>query len=193
MSKSKVVIVFNLLLVVVCLFTQSYALFNTEEKLTVISTIINIIALVYSILYAVGGYSKESSFNFKAFFYLFSIAEVASITRFLVDGSSIGSNYELIKLNSPYIGVITEILCVIIPAFCLVAIVLLATNKNLGKGLSTILARIVLFSYLVCFILSFFIKEEVFTIILFGKTVLSLIINIMVYVKYKDKDLRGTI
>ena len=47
--------------------------------------------------------------------------------------------------------------------------------------------------YAVCFVLSFFINEPIFTSILFGKFVLALVTLLMVFAKYRDKDERGAV
>lgn len=193
MKNKKFVATFNLLLVIVCLCAQAYALFNSDDTLEIIAAVVNVLALLYAMLYAFGEYKKSSAINYKIFFILFSLAEVVSIGKFLVQGSSLGDKFEALKVTMPLIGVITEILCVIIPAFCLVGIALIATNKNLGKELSKNIALTILCSYTACFVLSFIVADGLFSIILFGKAVLSCITYIMVYEKYVDKDARGTI
>lgn len=177
-------IALSLILCAKCLFSSG------GEQIAVtrlVMTALLILALLFALVYFLGGGKKSDARSFKLFTVLYTVA---------LAGCAVNSAYAyfVTKAYSPIALVLT-----ILGMFFVAT---LAVGKNLGKllshtlcGLNFVNSAFVFFTLLVSKALGH-ITEELKNImpfeLLFAALTLSVVMWLLVYFKYVDKDERGT-
>ena len=170
----KVILVFNLLLILLGIVLTLKVFVGADEIMTrIISSIATIACLVFAAFYIISGYTKNAAKYYKVFGTLLVVKYLAGI----LSGSS--------KSGTPF--------GIMVLAFSLVIALVLLLSENLGKTKSLVLCGLLVIISAVD--VGVYIRFPISTYSLIAKLVkidLACLFGIMTYAKYLDKAERGT-
>lgn len=183
-TKRKIAMIGALVLVALAIASQIYVLVKETRVLAnvmnYVTMSISMIALLSSCIYIGTEFKKSSVKYFKLFLFVFVLAQLSGVIGVIVNGESLA-----IILGRVFIvGLLNVILWV----------------KDLGKTNSLYVAGAVLFSNLLLCVVFIFKSAEIlgagteFVAFLLGLThiALSVVLFVMILLKYYDKQMRNT-
>ena len=185
--------ILNMLLVAACVAGCIYTLFAGMGTYYTIAAGVELLALVFSVLYFFFGYKKDAAKYYRLFMLFYAFTYVAEIFAGIFEYKNTGT-----------IGVTQKVSYTIIVSMILYGnALILAVGNNIGKTASYILCGINIFAYALPVlavvipgleIVSFESRAVASASIILYVTWLILAFNalLMTIAKYHDKDLRGT-
>jgi len=167
----KIVSIIDLLLLLVSIYANVLGIMKDNNYLQYIA---NLLAIILAFAYYFVGYKKKGNLYYRLFSGFLALKEMLAIM---------------------YIGVYENVpaYTFIIFTICFGVYLILAVAKDLGKKLSFVLAsiNIALSAFAFAYVAM---NVKYISVITYNSTrlILTLVLIIMVYVKYNDKEIRGT-
>lgn len=178
-SKFRILMYANVLFIILAVVGNIYGYYLTNSY----QFLLNIGAIIFSLVYLLYGYKKNAADYFKFFMLFLALKELLAIESMLVEEGA-------------------PIYAVVIVATMMLGFVVLAFGKDLGKKKSTIACAIVVgLSVLTLIVGMMYTPKDLTKNVLVGITLnifnltrvlMTSITAIMVYAKYEDKYARGT-
>ena len=177
----KVISIFNVIAIVI-IIVFNLMLLNELPLISMIESIVCIIALLVGGIYALKGYQKKSANLYKAFMIMFYISNLISLAAPIV-----------LMLNNETVSFATTTIFTLINLIIIVCDCILAIGKNLEKNVSVNLSYVILVMNAVKLGVAFVIDSPIQTIcICISNMFLACMLCLFVTVKYMDKESRGT-
>ena len=168
----KFILIVSIICIILALFFNYYLITNNKQSLIfIVSGFFNATSLIYALFYIIEGYQKNASLYYKNYGILLAISQAISLA-----------------IVSVYNPTVTNIIVVGLELFAILGIVL---NEDLGKNKSFILCLLlIVLNGISIFISS---KTNISYCNIYCKFTLTLLLSILTYAKYVDKESRGTL
>lgn len=165
----KKVSIFNTVLIVITIVLLAIQIATSSFTSKKIESILQIVALLYGLYYALTGYKKISAIGYKVFMIIYALCSVTPLFRS------------------------TDIFTIIISVLETGCALLLAFGKNLGKSISTTLACVILILAITKIVRSALVLFSALNYVtVVSGLLLAFIVLVFVSTKYADKASRGT-
>ena len=176
-KKSTIIGVIMSVLIIACAFSNFVLLSQSEKVMPKVGTVLNLVAMICTVIYCVKGYHKKESMYYKAFFFLYAIHILTGIYGMVVDfkGSVMAAAWTL-----AFAVTYGNLLMLFIP-------------DNFGKKKSTIVAAINDVIWIGFLLHHFIFKSNtigLYTIRIISYLLSSIIASVLIYAKYADKESR---
>ena len=175
------------IILIVLIIAAQVAVFLTPETNTLMKTgtAVSTIALLAAMIYALKGFGKNAATFFMIYMLLYSLSEIADLIALIMKAVNLSA-------IQPFMILIT--------AFTIIALIILAMMKDLGRKVSFALVTAVMLLNLIAVIIS--ITAEATQGAVIGlpvsiirggqRLLLSVVAYMLVNAKYEDKEARGT-
>lgn len=174
-------------ILIILIIAAQLVIFLTPETniLMKIGTAISTVALVAALIYAMTGFGKKGAKFFMVYMLLYSLAEVPTFISQIMNAVN----------REPGQGIM-----MLVTAVSIIALIILALIKDLGKKVSFILVTVILVLDLITAFISIFMEAAggaiigiPVTIIQCGQRILlAAVAYLLVQAKYADKEARGS-
>lgn len=176
-KKSIIIGIIMSVLIIACAISNFVLLLQSEKVMPKVGTVLNLVALICTVIYCISGYRKKGSMFYKGFFLFYALHILTGIYGMVVDfkGSPMAAAWTL-----AFAITYGNLLMLFIP-------------DNFGKRKSTIVAAIN-DAIWIGFLLHHFIFKSntigLYTIRIISYLLSAIIVSVLVYAKYADKESR---
>ena len=179
-EKASLLKIYHIILITIGVVLNLYLLFATNSSiLMVVMVLFRIVAFAASLVYLIKGYKKNAELFYKAYLWFLGLSTIISYTLFI----SLGIELSLFKS--------------FITVMILVAFIYIIAAKDYGKVKSNIisitLAALNIINVIMIFTASNNNILDPNVLLAIEQLILALTMTLMVWVKYQDKDNRGTL
>lgn len=179
-EKASLLKICHIILIAIGVALNLYLLFATNSSiLMLVILLFRIVAFVLSLVYLIKGYKKNAELFYKAYLWFLGLSTIISYTLFI----SLGIELSLFKS--------------FITVMILVAFIYIIAAKDYGKVKSNIisitLAALNIINIIMIYTASNNNILDPNVLLAIDQLILALTMALMVWVKYQDKDTRGTL
>lgn len=179
-KKASLLKICHIILIAIGFVLNLYLLFSTNLSiLMVVMLLFRIVAFTASLIYLIKGYKKNAELFYKAYLWFLGLSTIISYTLFI----NLGIELSLFKS--------------FITVMILVAFIYIIAAKDYGKVKSNIISITLAVLNIINIIMIFKASNnnilDLNVLLAIDQLILALTMTLMVWVKYQDKDTRGTL